>query len=85
MSACNDPCPRETLVLIWWQTFEVWFSRQENTRERTGRRVESLTFRTVGRKRIFVQNFVDDVVQCHIRRQGEQSYLYTYNDGWTMC
>src|SRR5205807_523564 len=26
--------------------------------------------------------FVDDVVKCHLKRQGVQSYLYTYNDGW---
>ena len=29
-----------------------------------------------------LQHFVDDVVRCHIKRQGVQSYLYMYNDGW---
>jgi chaperone BCS1 len=69
---------------FWYQgrPFEVWFSRTENTRERTGKRMESLTFRTLGRNRAFLQTFVDDVVQCHIRRQGVRSHLYTYDDGW---
>lgn len=62
--------------------FEVWFSRTENTRERTGRRMESLTFRTFGRDRSRLQRFVDDVVRCHKEREGVYSYLYVYNDGW---
>jgi chaperone BCS1 len=45
-------------------------------------RIESLTFRTVGRRRTVLQRFVDDVVACHIRRLGVQSSLFTYNDGW---
>src|SRR3984893_126460 len=44
--------------------------------------MESLTFRTLGRKRAFLQRFVNDVVSCHTRRMGVQSYLYVYNDGW---
>jgi mitochondrial chaperone BCS1 len=62
--------------------FEVCFSRTENTRERGGRRLESLAFQTLGRDRAFLQRFVDDVVKCHNRRQGVHSYLLTYNDGW---
>src|SRR5437763_13853346 len=62
---------------FWYvrRPFEVWFSRTENTRERGGRRTESLTFRTFGRERASLQRFVDDVVQCHIKRQGVQSLL----------
>jgi chaperone BCS1 len=69
---------------FWYEgrPFEVWFSRTENTHERSGRRIESLTFRTLGRNRAFLQRLVDDVMKCHVRRQGVQSYLYTYNDGW---
>ena len=62
--------------------FEVWFSRIENTRERTGRRLESLTFRTIGRDREVLQQLVNDVVKSHTRRMGVQSFLYTYADGW---
>ena len=29
-----------------------------------------------------MQQLVNDVVQCHVKRQGVQSYLYTYNEGW---
>jgi chaperone BCS1 len=69
---------------FWYEgrPFEVWFSRTENTYERTTRRMESLTFRTIGRNRASLQRFVDDIVRCHVKRQGVQSYLYTYNDGW---
>lgn len=71
---------------FWYsgRPFVVYFSRTENTRERTGRRLESLTFRTVGRKRAFLQSFVNDVVACHIKRLGVQSCLFTYNDGWDL-
>ena len=61
--------------------FEVWFSRTENTRERGGRRLESLTFRTFGRDRTRLRHFVEDVVRCHKKREGVQSYLYMYDDG----
>ena len=69
---------------FWYggRPFQVWFTRTENTRERTLRRVESLTFRTVGRRQAFLKRFVDDVVCCHTKRLGVQSWLYTYNDGW---
>lgn len=76
------PAPGKHWFCYGGRPFEVWFSRTDNTQERLGRRVESLTFRTLGRDRDFLQGFVNDVVQCHIRRQGVQSYLYTYNDGW---
>jgi chaperone BCS1 len=69
---------------FWYERrpFEVWFSRTDNTHERMGRRVELFTFRTVGRNRAVLQRFVEDVVQCHLKREGVCSYLYTYNDGW---
>ena len=69
---------------FWYASrpFEVWFCRTENTHERAGRRVESLTFRTVGRKRAILEQFVHEIVRCHIKRRGVQSYLYMYNDGW---
>jgi chaperone BCS1 len=76
------PAPGKHRFWYCGRPFEVWFYRTENTRERTGRRLESLTFRTVGRNRAFLQGFVDDVVKCHLKRQGIQSYLYVYNDGW---
>jgi mitochondrial chaperone BCS1 len=76
------PAPGKHWFWYGGRPFEVWFSRTENTHERSGRRVESLTFRTLGRNRAFLRHFVDDVVKSHIKRQGVQSYLYMYNDGW---
>ena len=76
------PAPGKNWFWFGRRPFEVWFSRTESTHERVARRVESLTFRTLGRKRALLKQFVDDVVACHLRRQGVQSYLYTYNDGW---
>ena len=76
------PAPGKHWFWYAGRPFAVWFSRTENTHERSGRRVESLTFQTLGRTRVFLQHFVDDVVSCHLKRQGVQSYLYVYNDGW---
>ncbi len=71
---------------FWYRgrPFVVYFYRSEETRERISRRTEELTFRTIGRRRQFLQQLVDDVVACHIRRLGVQSFLYAYNDGWDM-
>lgn len=76
------PAPGKHWFWYGGRPFEVWFSRTENTHERAGRRIESLTFRTLGRKRALLQDLVDDIVEAHIRRQEKRSYLYTYNDGW---
>ena len=72
---------------FWYagRPFQVWFWRTESSFERSTRRVESLTFRTIGRKQSFLKNFVDDVVRSHFNRLGVQSRLYTYNDGWDYC
>ena len=76
------PAPGKHWFWYGSRPFEVWFSRTENTHERSGRRVETLTFRTLGRNRVSLENFVEDVVRCHVKRQGVQSYLYIYGDGW---
>jgi mitochondrial chaperone BCS1 len=77
------PAPGKHWFWYHGRPLEIWFSRSDNTHEHGRRRVESITLRTVGRKRQFLQHLVDDVVKCHVRRQGVQSYLYTYNDGWS--
>jgi len=76
--------PAPGMHWFWYggRPFQVWFSRTESTHERSIKRVESLTFRTIGRNRGLLQILVNDVVSCHTRRLGVQSYLYTYNDGW---
>jgi chaperone BCS1 len=76
------PAPGKHWFWYGSRPFEVWFSRTENTHERSGRRVETLTFRTLGRNRVSLESFVEDVVRCHVKRQGVLSYLYIYDDGW---
>jgi len=76
------PAPGKHWFWYGGRPFEVWFSRTESSREYATKRVESFTFRTLGRNRMFLQRFVNDVVQCHTMRLGVQSYLYVYNDGW---
>src|SRR5262249_15943764 len=63
--------------------FWVWFYRGEETQGRSMRRVESLTFRTVGRDQKFLKKFVEEVVACHRRKVKTASLLYVYDDGWT--
>jgi len=60
---------------FWYsrRPFLVYYHRSEGTRERAARRIESLTFRTLGRKQTFLPDFVDDVVACHVKRLGVQS------------
>ena len=62
--------------------FYVWFYRSEDAKNRSSRRTESLTFRTVGRKQCFLRQFVDEIVVCHKRKVNSASYLYLYDDGW---
>jgi chaperone BCS1 len=76
------PSPGKHWFWYGGRPFEVWFYRTEKSRESNGRRMESFTFRTVGRKKAVLQGFVDDVASVHIRRQGVYSYLYIYDDGW---
>ena len=76
------PAPGRHWFWYGGRPFVVYFYRSEESRERITRRIEALTFRTVGRQRAVLQRFVDDVVACHIKRLGVQSSLFTYNDGW---
>jgi chaperone BCS1 len=76
------PSPGKHWFWYGGRPFEVWFYRTEKTREGNGRRMESFTFRTVGRKKTLLQGFVDDVARVHVRRQGVYSWLYIYDDGW---
>jgi chaperone BCS1 len=62
--------------------FWVWFYRSEDTKGRSQRRLESLTFRTVGRNQAVLKRFVDEIVACHHRKARVASYLYAYDDGW---
>jgi chaperone BCS1 len=76
------PAPGSHWFWYGGRPFVVYFYRSEESRERSARRTESLRFRTLGRERSFLRHFVDDVVACHLRRQGVQSSVFAYNDGW---
>lgn len=78
------PAPGHHWFWYGGRPFQVWFYRSEETRERSARRIESLTFRTPGRKQSVLKEFVDDVVRCHAARVGVRSHLFTYNDGWDL-
>jgi len=77
------PAPGRHWFMHHGRPFWVWFYRSENTKERTQRRMESLTFRTIGRDRQFLKRFVADIETCHRRKLKTASYLYVYDDGWT--
>jgi chaperone BCS1 len=62
--------------------FWVWFYRSEDTKGRGQRRIESLTFRTIGRDQMVLKRFVDEIVACHHDKRQVASYLYVYDAGW---
>jgi mitochondrial chaperone BCS1 len=77
------PAPGRHRFWFAKRPFWVWFSRSEDTKGWTPRRVESLTFRTIGRRQAFLKEFVDEIVACHKKKVKTASYLYMYDDGWT--
>ena len=77
------PAPGRHRFWFGKRPFWVWFSRSEDTKGWTPRRIESLTFRTIGRQQIFLKAFVDEIVACHKKKMKTASYLYLYDDGWT--
>jgi mitochondrial chaperone BCS1 len=70
---------------FWYEgrPFWVWFSRKDDTKGWTPRRMESLTFRTVGRDQRLLKKFVGDIVACHRKKIQLASYLYMYDEGWS--
>jgi chaperone BCS1 len=76
------PAPGRHWFVRARRPFWVWFYRSDDTKGRAMRRVESLTFRTIGRDQGFLKQFVDEVVACHHRKRRMTSYLYLYDDGW---
>jgi mitochondrial chaperone BCS1 len=70
---------------FWYagRPFWVWFTRKEEAVGWTPRRMESLTFRTVGRDTKVLRRFVEDVVACHKKKIHTASYLYQYDERWT--
>ena len=77
------PAPGRHWFMHAGRPFWVWLYRSENTKERTQRRMESLTFQTIGRDRGFLKKFVGEIEACHRQKLKTASYLYVYDDGWT--
>jgi chaperone BCS1 len=77
------PAPGRHLFWYEGRPFYVWIYRSEETKTRSERRVESLTFQTIGRNQAFLRRFVAEVVTCHRRKQKTVSYLYVWDDYWT--
>jgi mitochondrial chaperone BCS1 len=76
------PAPGKHRFWYCGRPFWVWFSRKDETQGWTPRRLESLTFRTIGRDPEFLKRFVREVVACHKKKIRAASYLYQYNDPW---
>ena len=76
------PAPGQHRFWYCGRPFWVWFSRKDETQGWTPRRLESLTFRTIGRDPNFLKQFVQEVIACHKRKITLASYLYHYDEGW---
>src|SRR5262249_40232056 len=64
--------------------FWIWFYRGEEAQGRSQRRMESLTFRTIGRDQKFLKKFVEEIAACHRKKMKAASLLYVYDDScWT--
>jgi chaperone BCS1 len=61
----------------------IYFYRSEETKGWAPKRVEQLTFMTIGRNQRVLQQLVDEIAACHRKNMRVKSYLYTYSDGWT--
>jgi mitochondrial chaperone BCS1 len=64
--------------------FWIYFHRSEESKGWTPKRSEELTFRTIGRRQDFLQQFVDEIVKCHNQKIGARSFLFVYNEYWTV-
>src|SRR6185503_17660257 len=59
------PAPGRHFFWYDGRPFWVWLYRSEETKGYSQRRIESLTFRTVGRKQAVLKRFVAEIVACH--------------------
>ncbi len=76
------PAPGRHLVWHNGRPFWVWFYRSDETKGKSQRRIESLTFQTLGRNQAFLRRFVAEIVACHRRKIKTASLLYLYDDYW---
>jgi mitochondrial chaperone BCS1 len=77
------PAPGRHLFWHHGRPFWVWLYRTEESKGYSQRRMESLTFRTIGRQQMFLRRFVDEVAACHQKHARTTPYLYVWDDCWT--
>jgi chaperone BCS1 len=76
------PAPGRHWFFRGRRPFWVYLYRSEDAKGFSQRRIESLTFETVGRDQRVLRKFVDEILVCHHRKRKTASYLYLYDDGW---
>jgi mitochondrial chaperone BCS1 len=72
---------------FWYsgRPFWVWFTRKEDAVGWTPRRMESLTFRTIGRDTRLLRKFVNDVVACHKRKSAQHRICTNTTSAGATC
>jgi len=76
------PAPGRHRFFRGRRPFWVWFYRSDEVKAGASRRMESLTFRTIGRGTRVLREFVNEVIACHHSKRRVASYLYVFDDGW---
>ena len=76
------PAPGDHWFWHAGRPFWVEFYRSEEGKKGNQRRMESLTFRTLGRDRKVLKQFVDEIIACHHKKVRKASFLYVYDQGW---
>jgi chaperone BCS1 len=76
--------PAQGLHRFWYsgRTFNVEFHRSDDTRGWSTRRIEWLTFRTIGRGQSFLKKFVAEIVECHKQNVALILSLYLRDESW---
>lgn len=77
------PAPGRHWFWYGGRPFTVQFHRSEDTRGRSFKRDESLTFRTVGRNQEFLRRFVKEIIACHEKALRLNSSLFVFDEYWT--
>jgi chaperone BCS1 len=76
------PAPGRHLFWHSGRPYLVYFYRSEETKGWAPKRVEQLTFRTIGRKQSVLKQFVDEIVRCHHKKVGVTSSLFVFDEYW---
>ena len=77
------PAPGRHWFWHYGRPYLVYFYRSEDTKGWSPKRVEQLTFRTIGRTQSVLRQFVDEIMYCHHEKVGVTSSLFVFNEYWT--